>query len=165
MSIKRIATLVFLVASAGMLLAGALLFPWWEGQLETGSFQIDLRGMRMCLEQVCGDAKPLSLADSSGVAWAKFGTATFAASLVAALLLMGCVWKTVRRKPKSTFHWLAGIMAFFTGVSALLFMWLRPDFGHWTPTYGLACALAGSIVGAVAASASARVADTENQAS
>ena len=164
MSIKRISTLVFLMASAAMLLLGALLLPWWEGELPVGSFQIDLRSMQMCVEEVCRDPKPLSMADASGEGWAKIGISAFAASLVAALLLMGCVWKTILRRPKSTFHWIAGVMAFFAGVLGLLFIWLRPEFGHWNPSYGLACCLAGAIVGAIAASASARVAETEKAA-
>jgi hypothetical protein len=162
MSIKRIATLVFLMASAGMLLLGALLLPWWEGELPFGSFQIDLRGMQMCIDQVCGEPKPHSVA--SGEGWAKIGISVFAASLVSALLLMGCVWKTILRRPKSTYHWIAGVMAFFAGVLGLLFIWLRPEFGHWNASYGLACTMAGAIVGAIAASASARVAETENAA-
>lgn len=161
MSIKRIATIVFLIASAAMLAAAALVFPWWEGQLAGGSFEIDLRGMRMCADGQCGEAKALSLADSSGVAWAKVGISTFAASLVAASLLMVCIWKTVLRRPSSTFFWIAGALSFFAGVLALLFMVLRPDFGEWTPSYGLACGLAGAIVGAIAASGAARVAQTE----
>jgi hypothetical protein len=164
MSIKRIATLVFLMASASMLLLGALLLPWWEGELAVGSFQIDLRGMQMCVEQVCGAPKPLSMADGSAGGWAKIGISVFAASLVAALLLMGCIWKTILRRPKSTYHWIAGVMAFFAGVLGLLFIWLRPEFGHWNASYGLACSMAGAIVGAIAASASARVAVTENAA-
>jgi hypothetical protein len=104
MSIKRTATIVFSAASAGLLMAGALLLPWWEGALESGSFQIDLRGMRMCVEAGCGAVKPLSIADGSAELWAKVGTSVFAASLVASLLLVGCIWKTIRRRPKSTYH-------------------------------------------------------------
>jgi hypothetical protein len=165
MSIKRIATLVFLMASASMLLLGALVLPWWDGELAGGSFQVDLRSMQICLKSICGDPKPLSIADASGAGWAKLGISAFAASLVAALLLVGCVWKTLRRRPKSTFHWIAGVMAFFAGLLGLLFIWLRPEFGHWNASYGLACSMAGAIVGAIAASASARVAVTETAAS
>ncbi len=165
MSIKRIATLVFLMASTAMLLLGALVLPWWEGELAAGSFRIDLRSMQMCAEQVCGEAKPLSIADASGEGWAKFGISAFAASLVAALLLVGCIWKTVMGRPKSSYQWIAGVMALFSGVLGLLFIWLRPDFGQLNPSYGLACAMAGAIVGAIAASASASVAVTEKIAS
>ena len=161
MSIKRIATIVFLIASAGMLTTAALFFPWWEGELAGGGFEIDLRSMRMCLDGHCGRAKALSVADASGVAWAKVGISTFAASLVSASLLIVCVWKTVRSQPSSTIYWIAGSLSFFSGVLALLFIFLRPDFGQWTPSYGVASALAGAIVGSVAASAAARVAQTE----
>lgn len=162
MTSKRITTMVFLVASTGLLLCGALILPWWAGPLEGGSFEIDLRGMTMCLDAVCGGKKPLSVADASGVAWAKIGTSTFAASLVAAALLMLCIGQTIRGAKRGTLHWIAGLMVFFTGVLALLFVWLRPDFGEWTPSYGLACALAGSLVGIAAVSMAARVATSES---
>ncbi len=161
MSTKRLATMIFLVAATGLLLAGALLLPWWVGALEQGSFSVDLRGMQVCFEEGCSATKPLSMADSGAEFWAKLGTSVFATSLVAAFLLLGCVWLSFRRRPKSTYQWVAGALALFTGVLALLFVWLRPDFGDWSPSYGLACTLAGSILGAIAASASARLTVTE----
>jgi hypothetical protein len=160
MTIKRATTTIFLIASTLMLLCGALLLPWWAGQLERGSFEIDLRGMTMCLDSVCAK-KPLSVADSSGVGWAKIGMSAFAASLVAVGLMALCIWKSIRGGKKSTLYWLAGAMVMFTGALALLFVWLRPDFGEWMPGYGLACTFAGSLVGATALSVAARTAGTE----
>jgi TRAP-type C4-dicarboxylate transport system permease large subunit len=44
----------------------------------------------------------------------------------------------------------------------MIFVFARPEFGEWTPSYGLASTLAGAILGAISASASARVAQSEN---
>ena len=158
---KRATATILLAASAVMLLCGALLLPWWAGQLPRGSFEIDLRGMSMCIDSLCGATKPLSVADASAVAWAKLGTSTFAASLVAALLIVLCIGKTIRGARQSTLHWLAGAMTMFTGALALLFVWLRPEFGDWTPSYGMACMLAGSLGGAIAVTVAAQTADSE----
>jgi hypothetical protein len=160
MTIKRTTTMVFLVASTLMLLCGALLLPWWAGQLERGSYEIDLRGMTMCLDSICSH-KPLSVADPSAAFWAKLGTGTFAASLVASALMLACIGNSLRGGGRSTLHWLAGAMMFFTGVLALLFVWLRPEFGAWTPGYGMASTLGGSFLGAIAVSVAARVAASE----
>lgn len=160
MTIKRATTTIFLVVSTLMLLCGALLLPWWSGELERGSYSIDLRGMTMCLDSICAH-KPLSVADPSAAFWAKLGIGTFAASLVASLLMVACLWKSVSGFGRSTLYWIAGAMMMFTGVLGLLFVWIRPEFGEWAPSYGMASTLAGAFLGAIAVSVAARIAVTE----
>jgi hypothetical protein len=102
------------------------------------------------------------VADPSAALWAKVGTSIFAASLVASLLMAACIWTSLRGQGRSTLHWLTGAIVLFTGVLALLFVWLRPDFGEWVPSYGMASTLAGSFLGAIAVSVAARVAASES---
>lgn len=148
MPLQRAIISVLLVLAAALLLLGALFFPWWTGALESGYFEIDLRGMTMCLAAGCSESKALSAADSGGQVWAKIGTSTFAASLVAAALLVLSAFRTLVGGHRGKLHWITMAMSVFVGVLGLLFVWRHPELGDWSPTYGVACTLAGALIGA-----------------
>lgn len=133
-----------LLLSALALVLGALVFPWWTGLVEGGSFQIDLRNMTMCLHNHCGSPKALAAADAAAAPWAKVGIATMAASLMAALLAAGVAMRMLLSKAHGTLPWVAGVLALFAGFLGIIFIWSHPDFGKWTPSYGMACTLAGA---------------------
>ncbi len=157
MPAKQKIVLVLTLASSLLLLLAALLLPWWTGALETGSFRIDPRSMSMCLGGVCRGSKALSQVGEDAAGWSRLGSSVFAASLVASATLMLSALRTFKSAgQRSSVHWLAGLVSTFAGLLSLLFVWLHPDFGDWTPSYGMACALAGAFVGALAASAASR---------
>jgi hypothetical protein len=145
MSLKAKFAVAMLLLSALGLVLGALVLPWWTGVIEGGSFQIDLRHMTMCLHNHCGSPKALSAADASAAPWAKVGIATMAASLMAALLAAGVAMRMMLSKEPKTLPWVAGILALFAGLLGAIFTWAHPDFGDWTPSYGMACTLAGAL--------------------
>ncbi len=151
MSLKAKLAIALLLLSALALVLGALVLPWWTGAIEGGSFTIDLRHMTMCLHNHCGSPKALSAADASATPWAKVGIATMAASLMAALLSTGVAMRLMLGKPTKTLPWLAGIVALFAGLLGIIFVWAHPDFGDWTPSYGMASTFAGAL-GAAAVS-------------
>lgn len=158
MTAKRKLVVMLSLLSSLLLLLGALVLPWWTGQLDNGDFEVNLRGMEMCLRGVCGESKALSMVGEDAKGWSRVGVSTFAVSLVAAWVLVLSAIQAVRHRDRgSVVHWLAGSLALFSGLLSLLFVWLHPDFGTWSPSYGMASALAGSFLGAMAASATSRL--------
>ncbi len=142
--------LVFLLLSVLGLVLGAVILPWWSGNTGGGTFAIYSRYMVMCMDGICGQ-KPLAAAGASATPWAKMGTAMMATSLVAAGLLGICFVFIVLRRTLGLLAWVTASLSFFAGVLGLAFAWAHPEFGTWTPAWGMACTLAGSVVGAVAA--------------
>jgi len=149
MSLKIKLAIAFLLVAIAGLIAGALILPWWTGGIATGSFEVDLRHMTLCIEGVCHHPKALSATDPNATPWARMGIATVATSLVAVVLLLVVVFRLVTNKAPGTIGWLASIMAIFTGVLGATFVYAHPDFGDWTPSFGMACTLASSIVAAI----------------
>ncbi len=150
MPLKAKLAFAFLLLSVLGLVLGALLLPWWTGETASGSFAIYSRYMEMCSNEVCAQ-KSLAAAGASATPWAKMGTAMMATSLVAVGLLGICAVSIARRRALGMVAWVAAAFAFFAGVLGLAFAWAHPEFGAWTPAWGMACTLAGSVVGAVAA--------------
>ncbi len=145
MAKKHIVVASVLVLAALALALGALIFPWWTGETGAGRFEIDLRNMTMCFNNQCGSPKPLSGAGESAAPWAKVGIATLAASLVAAAIALAVALRLFRRTRVGVMAWLAGVLAAFAGVLAGLFVAFHPDFGDWTPSYGMACVFGGAL--------------------
>ncbi len=148
MSGKSKVIVVVLVLAALALVLGAVVFPWWTGVLEGGHFEIDLRNMTMCINKHCGSPKALAASDASAAPWAKVGIATMAASFVAAVLAAGVAMRISLGGRLGVLPWLAGVLAGFTGVLGILFASFHPEFGDWTPSYGMACTFAGALAAA-----------------
>ncbi len=159
MTIKVKIAIALLLLSAVGLVVGALFLPWWTGLVGEGTFEINLRHMTMCLHNSCGEPKALAASDASATPWAKVGIATLASSLVAALLAVGVAVRLARGRTLGVLPWVAGVLAFFTGLLAVIFVWAHPNFGEWTPGFGMAASLAGAF-GATVSSIFSRTAET-----
>lgn len=146
----KIAVALLALGAVGLML-GALALPWWTGQLGEGSFEINLRHMTMCLRGVCGEPKPLGIADASAAPWAKIGLATLASSIVAAALAILVAVKLATASRLGVIAWVASVVAVFAGLLGGIFIWAHPSFGDWTPGFGMAACLVGAFVTAVAA--------------
>lgn len=158
MSGTRQIVIALLLLSSAFLLLGALVLPWWTGVFDQGSFRVDTREMEMCLRGLCGKTKALSVMGQEAHIWSRVGASVFAASLVASITLVLSALQGFRNRVSgSIVHWLAGSLAFFCGLLGILFIWLRPDEGSWTASYGMASTLAGASMGAIAASVASRL--------
>ncbi len=144
MSLKAKIAIALLLLSALALVLGAVVLPWWTGIVEGGSFRIDLRHMTMCIHNNCGSPKALSASDAAAAPWAKVGIVTLAASLMAALLTTAVAMQMMMKKAPGTLTWVTGVLALFAGLLGVIFVWAHPDFGDWTPSYGMACTLGGA---------------------
>ncbi|MCP4448924.1 MAG: hypothetical protein GY811_26865 [Myxococcales bacterium] len=150
MTPKTKTSIALLLLSALGLVLGALVLPWWTGLVSGGSFEIDLRNMTMCIHDACGEPKALAASDASAAPWAKVGIATLASSLVATLLVLELAVRLMMATTLGVLPWLTGVLAFFAGLLGAIFIWAHPDFGEWTPSFGMACTLAGSMGAAIA---------------
>lgn len=152
----RSLTTGILLLAAALLLLGALAWPWWSASANGTVLEIGVRDMTLCVSDACSNSQSLSSADSGSRVWSKLGAGTFAASLVAAVLLLGLFGAALLKKKVPTLAWVAGTLACFVGVLAVFFVLLRPDLADLTPGYGMAATLAGALLGASASIAHRR---------
>lgn len=142
-----------------LLLIAGLFLPWWTGKLAEGSFSLDLRSMEMCIGGNCYD-RPLS---SIGTGWAQLGSAVLAASIITSCLLLWCTERSLHARFGGVGFWVSGAMSMFTGLLTLVFIFVRPDSDEWIPSYGLACTLVASFLGALATTIAASSAGSQKR--